>query len=151
MISGFELVYRLWAYLIHHYYRCGAWSWFAPNHWETSLQSNAISHWMDTNLHSALPLVINAREVQHNGIMFLVPIITATTGWCLYCNMQVVLWSVNHTIPLNTWFCPQYLHSLKYRGRVMFHDNQSHFYMYRVLHHGFSIKIYFSLLYFIFS
>ena len=27
---------------------------FAPNHWETSLQSNAVSHWLGANLESAL-------------------------------------------------------------------------------------------------
>ena len=26
---------------------------FAPSHWETSLQSNAVSHWLDANLESA--------------------------------------------------------------------------------------------------
>ena len=28
----------------------------APNQWETSLQSNAVSHWQDANLELALPL-----------------------------------------------------------------------------------------------
>ena len=28
---------------------------FAPGQWEMSLQSNAISHWLGTNLDSALP------------------------------------------------------------------------------------------------
>ena len=37
------------------YYR--AHSRFAPNQWETSLQSNAVSHWLDTNLESALYFV----------------------------------------------------------------------------------------------
>ena len=32
-----------------------AYSRFAPSQWETSLQSNAISDWLDTNLESALP------------------------------------------------------------------------------------------------
>ena len=27
---------------------------FAPSQWETSLQSNAVSHWLGTNLESAL-------------------------------------------------------------------------------------------------
>ena len=30
---------------------------FAPSQWETSLQGNAISHWLDTNLESALDYV----------------------------------------------------------------------------------------------
>ena len=29
-------------------------SWFAPSQWETSLQSNAVSHWLGANLESAL-------------------------------------------------------------------------------------------------
>ena len=29
---------------------------FAPSQWETSLQSNAISHWLGTNLESVLQL-----------------------------------------------------------------------------------------------
>ena len=28
-----------------------------PSQWETSLQSNAVSHWLDTNLESALPII----------------------------------------------------------------------------------------------
>ena len=34
----------------------GADSRFAPSQWETSLQSNAVSHWLGTNLESALCL-----------------------------------------------------------------------------------------------
>ena len=30
----------------------------APSQWETSLQSNAVSHWLGTNLESALPMFI---------------------------------------------------------------------------------------------
>ena len=29
-------------------------SWFAPSQWETSLQSNAVSHWLSANVESAL-------------------------------------------------------------------------------------------------
>ena len=36
---------------------CRADSRLAPSQWETSLQSNAVSHWMDTNLESALHMV----------------------------------------------------------------------------------------------
>ena len=32
----------------------GADSWFAPSQWETSLQSNTVSHWLGKNLESAL-------------------------------------------------------------------------------------------------
>ena len=33
---------------------------FAPSQWETSLQSNAVSHWVDVNLESALNTFSNA-------------------------------------------------------------------------------------------
>ena len=36
---------------------CRADSRLAPSQWETSLQSNAVSHWMDANLESALHMV----------------------------------------------------------------------------------------------
>ena len=36
----------------HTQYRAD--SWFAPSQWETSLQSNDVSHWLGTNLESAL-------------------------------------------------------------------------------------------------
>ena len=39
------------AFAVSH---CRADSRFAPNQWQTSLQSNAISHWLDANLESAL-------------------------------------------------------------------------------------------------
>ena len=32
---------------------------FAPSQWETSLQSNAVSHWLGANLESALDMVIS--------------------------------------------------------------------------------------------
>ena len=42
--------------LIFHEYRLRADSRLAPSQWETSLQSNAISHWLGANLESALRL-----------------------------------------------------------------------------------------------
>ena len=33
---------------------------FAPNQWETSLQSNAVSYWLGANLDSALRIVISS-------------------------------------------------------------------------------------------
>ena len=37
---------------------------FAPSQWETSLQSNAVSHWLGPNLKSALYNIINAFYVE---------------------------------------------------------------------------------------
>ena len=37
---------------------CRADSWLAPSQWETSFQSNAISHWLGTNLESALGCIM---------------------------------------------------------------------------------------------
>ena len=42
----------IWLYLVH---QPRADSCFAPSQWETSLQSNAVSHWLGTNLESTLP------------------------------------------------------------------------------------------------
>ena len=36
---------------------------FAPSQWETSLQSNAVSHWLGPNLESALTLVKNEQPL----------------------------------------------------------------------------------------
>ena len=33
-------------------------SWLAPSQWETSLQSNAVSHWLGANLESALLQIV---------------------------------------------------------------------------------------------
>ena len=34
-------------------------SWFAPSQWQTSLQSNAVSHWLGANLESALYICVH--------------------------------------------------------------------------------------------
>ena len=39
---------------------------FAPSQWETSLQSNAVSHWLGANLHSAL----NVYDQQSNNFIW---------------------------------------------------------------------------------
>ena len=42
-------------------------SWLAPSHRETSLQSYAVSHWLDANLESALIFIITYMVIQYNG------------------------------------------------------------------------------------
>ena len=48
-------------------YECRADSRFVPSQWETSLQSNTISHWLGANLESAMRVgwvsVLNASEL----------------------------------------------------------------------------------------
>ena len=39
---------------------------FAPSHWETSLQSNAVSHWLGANLESAL-LTVYPKKYAHGS------------------------------------------------------------------------------------
>ena len=46
----------LWMIVAGMRWNCMADSRFAPSQWETSLQSNAVSHWLGTNLESALLL-----------------------------------------------------------------------------------------------
>ena len=47
----------------------------APRKWETSLQSNAVSHWQDANLESALYVITDAyvHQVKHEYSMDSVP------------------------------------------------------------------------------
>ena len=37
-------------------------SWLAPSHWETTLQSNVVSHWLGANLESALNYYLSRME-----------------------------------------------------------------------------------------
>ena len=58
-----HLVHSIW-YLICE--ECRADSRFVPSQWETSLQSNAVSHWLGTNLESALRMILIIAPVQHS-------------------------------------------------------------------------------------
>ena len=42
---------------------------FAPSQWETSLQSNVVSHWLATNLKSAMFMESVFMGFHHNGIL----------------------------------------------------------------------------------
>ena len=61
-----------------NWYMCRADSRLAPSQWETSLQSNTVSHWLGANLESALyvcysydaVLYINALRPRQNGRHF---------------------------------------------------------------------------------
>ena len=62
--------YRQWfgtGYATNHWYRAD--SRLAPSQWETSLQSNAVSHWLGANLESALLvyLIPCSSKWRHNG------------------------------------------------------------------------------------
>ena len=50
----------IWRYTRDAIYRAG--SMFAPSQWGTSLQSNAVSHWQDANLESALYIFAKKRS-----------------------------------------------------------------------------------------
>ena len=42
----------------HHHFKYQCWFYTAPSQWETSLQSNAVSHWLRANLESTLSINI---------------------------------------------------------------------------------------------
>ena len=50
---------------------------FAPSQWETSLQSNAVSHWLDANLKSALVMIRSRKDL---SVWVGVPTFTVTPG-----------------------------------------------------------------------
>ena len=81
-------------------------SWPAPSQWETSLQSNAVSHWLGANLESALPLQllgpkrhseysliprymgVKRRHLTHGGLSEMVVILQITfSNVCLSMKM----------------------------------------------------------------
>ena len=56
-----------YAIRIVHYHKGTGWpdSRFAPSKWETSLQTNAISHWLGANLESALIVSLSTAASHH--------------------------------------------------------------------------------------
>ena len=53
----------------------------APSQWDTSLQSNAVSHWLGANLESALPwLQHRPRNTTHTKIRGVVKVISQFRG-----------------------------------------------------------------------
>ena len=56
-LDGFGLGWGLGVRLFCHWY-FRADSMLAPSQWETSLQSNAVSHWLGANLESALYFIV---------------------------------------------------------------------------------------------
>ena len=72
LVSGVKTTnnnfYISWKQLFH----CRIDSRFVPNHWETSLQSNAVSHWLGANLHSTLNCTtFDTLKPDQNGCHFI--------------------------------------------------------------------------------
>ena len=59
------LSYKRYCPEFRHYYRAD--SRFVPSQWETSLQSNAVYHWLGANLESAVLLYDDEREGYNHG------------------------------------------------------------------------------------
>ena len=60
----------------------------APIQWETSLQSNAVSHWIGANLESALAIMDHATDAH-----FLYTIVTS-----LHCLLDDISWCAYHVL-----------------------------------------------------
>ena len=63
---------------------------FAPSQWETSLQSNAVSHWLGTNLESALILPEDEPRITFESTA----IIMLKINWC-WASWEI--WNVHWT------------------------------------------------------
>ena len=57
MLRYFQIVTKIWFEHGCHQYSTRADFRFAPSQWETSLQSNTVSHWLGANLESALNVI----------------------------------------------------------------------------------------------
>ena len=64
----------------------------APSQWETSLQSNAVSHWLGANLESSL---WNCHEEWHLQLLTILKYVKNKCGWCWYDLWYITLFSVN--------------------------------------------------------
>ena len=60
---------------------------FVPNQWETSLQNNAISHWLGANLESAMYLNVTSAWLSS------VLMARNATGYC-YFSFSVVIFQI---------------------------------------------------------
>ena len=67
---------------------------FAPSQWETSLQSNAVSHWMGANLESALVLHLCSPWVFHNTLRDLQMKFLMCNILCLWKQQSMSLYRV---------------------------------------------------------
>ena len=61
VLSSLLFLTYFYLYYYHHYYSAD--SRFAPRQWETSLQSNGVSHWLGAYLESALIIIDGDGEV----------------------------------------------------------------------------------------
>ena len=69
----------------------------APSQWETSLQSNAVSHWLGANLESALN-----EEMTHMGVHHHVLLAEINTNWIKPCFTNG-LWGHNPRLVIQGW------------------------------------------------
>ena len=86
----------------------------APNQWETSLQSNAVSHWLGTNLEPALYESIYS-NLNITSVVVSVLAIPASAWWhgshCWYWSLKHI--GINRTligfrVSMHVWYCPKY-------------------------------------------